>query len=63
MQKYIYSLPVEKTYPVIERLKEMRDNGEMPDPDSAAKYLIKAMTILKQYESGAFVDVRDIGLA
>jgi len=59
MQEYIFNLPAEKTYPVIQRLKEMKKNGEMPDPDAAAKYLVRAMPLLKDYESGVFVDIRD----
>jgi NAD(P)-dependent dehydrogenase (short-subunit alcohol dehydrogenase family) len=60
MQEYIYNLPEEHHYPIIQRLREMRDRNEMYTPEEAAKNLIRVFPLLKRYESGAFVDVREI---
>ena len=60
MQEYIFGLPEEKHFPVVKRLREMRDNGEMLSPEEAAKNLVRVFPLLKQYKSGEFIDVRDI---
>ncbi len=62
MQEYIYNLPEERSYPVMKKLKEMRENDEIPDPASAAKYLVEAIKQVKRYDSGDFVDIREMGL-
>jgi NAD(P)-dependent dehydrogenase (short-subunit alcohol dehydrogenase family) len=59
MQEYIASLPDNK-YEVIDRLKSMRGTSEMPPPEDAAKYLVKAFEYVLKYQSGSFLDVRDL---
>lgn len=60
MQEYIYGLPEEKHFPVVKRLREMRDSGEMLSPEEAVKNLVRVFPLLKRYKSGEFLDVRDI---
>lgn len=60
MQDYLCSLPEEKNFPVIQRLKEMREKGEMLTPEEAATNLIRVIPLLKGYDSGEFVDIREI---
>lgn len=60
MQDYIYALPEDGQYPVVERLKKLRESGEMPDPDTAAEINAKAIKKALQYKSGSFLDSRNM---
>jgi NAD(P)-dependent dehydrogenase (short-subunit alcohol dehydrogenase family) len=60
MQDYLCGLPKEKDFPVIKRLKEMRANGEMMTADEAAENLIRVIPSLLRFESGRFMDVREL---
>jgi NAD(P)-dependent dehydrogenase (short-subunit alcohol dehydrogenase family) len=59
MQEYIASLPDNK-YEVVDRLKSMRGTSQMPPPEDAATYLVKAIEHVLRFESGSFLDVRDL---
>lgn len=60
MQEYISGLPEDKRFPVIDRLKEIRGTSQMPGPEDAANYLVEAIGHVLQFESGSYVDVRDL---
>ncbi len=49
-----------KKYKVSGRIKGVQNKGNIPDPVYAANYMIEAMGIVLQEESGAYRDVRDL---
>lgn len=59
MQEYIASLPDDE-FEVIDRLKSMRGTSQMPPPEDAANLLIEAFEYVLKFESGSFLDVRDL---
>lgn len=60
IQEDIFQIAETDKYPTIKKLQEARHTDEMPDPYAAAPMLIKGMQKALQYESGSFVDVRDM---
>ena len=60
MQDYIYPLEEEEKYPVIKKLKEARGTSKMPEPAVAAKAITKGIEKARNYESGLFLDVRQM---
>ena len=60
MQDYISALPNKEGFPAIDRLKEAKGTEAMPDPISAAPMLINAMQKALEFDSGVFLDVRDL---
>lgn len=60
MQDYIFDLPKEKEFPTVKKLKEAKKSGAMPTVDEAAEINARAIAKLKDYESGSFIDVRDM---
>ncbi len=60
MQEYIYSLPGDRRFPSIDRLKNARSSGQMPKPEEAAKTLAQALEKVSGQKSGSFVDVREM---
>jgi len=60
MQEYIFSLPDDKNYPTVERLKNAKANQQMPSIDEASEIVSKAIKKARNYESGSFLDVRDM---
>ncbi|MFW6370887.1 MAG: alcohol dehydrogenase, partial [Bacteroidota bacterium] len=60
MQDYIYSLPDDNKFPVVQKLKSLKGTDDMPPPAKAAPSLIKAFETVKKYESGSFLDVREL---
>jgi len=60
MQDYIFDLPKEKEFPTIKKLKEAKISGAMPTVEEAAEINAQAIAKLKNYESGSFIDVRDM---
>jgi benzil reductase ((S)-benzoin forming) len=60
MQDYIYEFPENEHYPVVDRLKKLRDAGEMPEPEAAAKINAKAIEKARKYKSGSFLDSRNM---
>jgi benzil reductase ((S)-benzoin forming) len=62
MQDYLNSLPeeYEQKYPMVKKLKEARGTDKMPKPLNAAKTIASAIGKAVKYESGNFLDVRDI---
>ena len=60
MQDYIYNLPDEEKFPVIQKLKKARGTELMPDSGKAAGQIAQAIEKVKGLESGSFVDIRDL---
>ncbi|QGY42951.1 SDR family NAD(P)-dependent oxidoreductase [Maribellus comscasis] len=60
MQDYIYDLPENENYPVVQRLKKAKGTEQMPGPEKAAENISKNIERLKDYESGSFIDIRTI---
>lgn len=47
-------------YPTIKKLQDARHTDAMPDPRAAASMLLEGIKKALQYDSGSFVDVRDM---
>ncbi len=47
-------------FPALKRLREARGTAAMPAPDEAAARIIEVLPRLRDYPSGAFVDIREI---
>jgi benzil reductase ((S)-benzoin forming) len=60
LQKHIYELHDENNYSLIKKLKIMRKNGQLTNPNYAANYLVEAMGTVLQEESGSYRDIKDI---
>lgn len=62
MQDYINGLPkkYEETFPMVKKLKEARGTDAMPKPLDAAKIITSAISKVIGYESGGFLDIRDL---
>jgi len=60
MQEYISSLPDDDRYPVVATLKNAKGTDMMPTPDQIAPKLAKAMANALNFESGKFIDVRNL---
>lgn len=60
MQEYLSGLQDTMDFPTVERLRKARSSGEMPTIEEAAKSNAEAIKKLKTYDSGSFVDVRNI---
>ena len=60
MQEYVYHLPFNDKYPIIEKLKAARGTDQMPTPNEAALIISAAIKKVVNYKSGSFVDVREI---
>lgn len=60
IQEEIYQVKEKDKYPTVERLQNARYTDEMPDARSAAPKLIDGMKKALEYESGSFVDVREM---
>jgi len=58
MVRYITEEVDEKKYASAKRLK----NGPILKPKDAAERVVKAFEKVKEYESGSFLDVRDMEL-
>lgn len=62
MQDYLNSLSdaYEKKFPKVQRLKEARGTDSMPKPLDAAKTVSIAISKVVEYETGSFLDVREL---
>jgi NAD(P)-dependent dehydrogenase (short-subunit alcohol dehydrogenase family) len=59
MQDYIYGLEgKEEKFPVIKKLRSMKGTDAMPPATDIAPRLMKAFMKAREYDSGAFLDVR-----
>jgi benzil reductase ((S)-benzoin forming) len=60
MQDYIYNLPEDDTYPVVQMLKKAKGTEQMPQPEQAAQIISEVIKNATDYESGSFLDVRNM---
>ncbi len=60
MQDYIFNLPEDKNFPTVRKLKNAKANKQMPGIEEAAEIVSKAINKVKNYDSGSFLDVRDM---
>jgi benzil reductase ((S)-benzoin forming) len=60
MQDYIYNLAEHEKFPVVEKLKSAKGTEKMPPPDRAAKTVARGIEKALEYESGSFLDVRNM---
>lgn len=60
MQSYIYEFPENEHYPVVDRLKEEWNSGQMPEPDEAAEKVARAIIKARDFKSGSYLDARNI---
>lgn len=62
MQEYIKSLPKETSekFPVVAKLQEAYGTEKMPSPEKAAEIIENAIEKAIHYESGSFLDVREM---
>jgi benzil reductase ((S)-benzoin forming) len=60
MQSYIYDFPENEHYPVVDRLKQEWESGQMPEPMEAAETVAKAIIKAREFKSGSYLDVRNI---
>ena len=60
IQEEIWNIRDADKYPAAKRIQGSRYTDDMPDADAAALKLIEGMKKALEYESGGFVDVRDM---
>ncbi|MDA3883188.1 MAG: SDR family NAD(P)-dependent oxidoreductase [Bacteroidales bacterium] len=60
IQEFIYNITDTEKYPAIKKLQDARYTDTMPDAERAAPMLIEKMKQALEFESGSFVDVRDM---
>jgi NAD(P)-dependent dehydrogenase (short-subunit alcohol dehydrogenase family) len=60
IQETIWQIRETEKYPTVKKLQEARHTEAMPDPLGAAPALIEGMKRALDYESGSYVDVREI---
>ena len=60
MQDYISGLPGEKDFPVVKKLKKLKNTPDMPQPEEVSGELIGAFEKAKDHDSGAFLDKRQL---
>lgn len=60
MQEYISSLPKDKQFPTMQRLKKARGTVDMPKPDIIAPKIAETINKIQGESSGEFFDVRKL---
>ena len=60
MMDYLCVEPDPEEYPALARIREARGTETMPKPRQAAERVMSVVPELKQFESGSFVDIRQI---
>jgi len=60
MQDYIFALPDEEKFPVVQKLKKAKGTEQMPDPIMASETIANAIEKSKKYPSGSFLDIRNL---
>ncbi|MDT8450019.1 MAG: SDR family NAD(P)-dependent oxidoreductase [Wenzhouxiangellaceae bacterium] len=61
MQDYLCGEVDSDEFPSVQKLKDARGTGDMPDSDTAAATILGLLEKLREGESGQFVDVRKFG--
>ena len=60
MMNYLCNDADSKAFPALQRLKDARGTDSMQTPEVAARKIVEALPILKNFDSGSFVDLRQI---
>ncbi len=60
MMDYLCEEPDPTEYPALARIREARGTPVMPEPRQAAERVMNIMDELRAFESGSFVDIRQI---
>ncbi|HHQ68708.1 MAG TPA: SDR family NAD(P)-dependent oxidoreductase [Halothiobacillaceae bacterium] len=60
MIEYLSQHPEKEKFPALKRIATARQDGSLLSPAQAAQRIIKALPTLKTYESGHFIDLREI---
>ncbi|MBD3670236.1 MAG: SDR family NAD(P)-dependent oxidoreductase [Gammaproteobacteria bacterium] len=60
MMDYLCSKPDPNEYPALARIREARGTAAMPKPRQAAERIMKVVEGLREFESGSFIDIRQI---
>lgn len=60
MQNYIYDLPVDERFPILDRLQTMKRNKQMPSEIDAAVELAKGFEKVLKLKTGGYYDIREI---
>jgi NAD(P)-dependent dehydrogenase (short-subunit alcohol dehydrogenase family) len=60
MMDYLCDEGDSASFPALRRIQEARGTEVMPGPRQAAERILTALPLLKGYESGSFVDIRQI---
>lgn len=47
-------------FPALQRIQQAKQNGKVLTPKQAAERILQALPHIKQYESGSFIDIRQI---
>jgi NAD(P)-dependent dehydrogenase (short-subunit alcohol dehydrogenase family) len=60
MMEYLCTQVDKGVYPAIERIQQARYDGTILSPIQAAEQILKSLPHLKEYESGSYIDLRQI---
>lgn len=60
MQEYIFSIEDTERFPILERLQKAKACNQLPSADDQAGLLISAFDMVREFESGSFLDVRSM---
>ena len=47
-------------FPALQRIQQAKSSGKVLSPTQAAERIMQSLPYLKQYESGSFIDLREI---
>jgi NAD(P)-dependent dehydrogenase (short-subunit alcohol dehydrogenase family) len=60
MTTYVHEQPENERFPALNRVKAAYGSDKMVEPEEGARRLIDALPALRERQSGAFVDIRDL---
>jgi NAD(P)-dependent dehydrogenase (short-subunit alcohol dehydrogenase family) len=60
MMDYLCTQADKEKYPAIDRIQQARSDGTILSPTEAAERILKSLPHLKEYESGSYIDLRQI---
>ena len=60
MMEYLCEQPDPDAFPALQRIRDARGTGVMPGPREAAERVLGVLEELREFESGSFVDIRQI---
>jgi hypothetical protein len=60
MMDYLCNKPDREAFPALQRICDARNTDAMPQPREAAERILKVLPDLREYESGSYVDIRQI---